>query len=267
MLSLLVLACAEKKEVVEEKPQEYVRLAKIERIESQILGETRVLNIYFPPGYADSTLQYPVIYALDGSENEDLIHILGLVQFMNMYQLLPQSIVVGIANVDRYRDFTHPSTNAEDNESLPQGGGSEKFLDFIESELQPWVEEKLKSNGKSTIIGQSMGGLLASEALLTRPHLFDDYLIVSPSLWWGDYVLVKGADSCIKTHDYNGKRVFVSLGEEHPVMHQVADSLVYALQKNEVETYYEPILTEDHATILHRAVYKGFETLYPKDKD
>ncbi|MBK7286445.1 MAG: hypothetical protein IPI95_04685 [Flavobacteriales bacterium] len=45
---------------------------------------------------------------LDGSANEDFPHIAGLAQFMNMYDLLPKSIVVGIANngKSRYHDFT-----------------------------------------------------------------------------------------------------------------------------------------------------------------
>ncbi|MDB5281176.1 MAG: hypothetical protein JWO06_251, partial [Bacteroidota bacterium] len=76
-------------------------LASTSTIQSNELGETRKLNIYLPEGYSpDSATTYPVIYLLDGSANEDFIHIVGIVQFLNMIGTLPKSIVVGIANVD-----------------------------------------------------------------------------------------------------------------------------------------------------------------------
>lgn len=57
-------------------------IGKSIKIESKILNETRDLNIYLPLGYAaDSLKTYPVIYLLDGSKDEDFIHISGIVQF------------------------------------------------------------------------------------------------------------------------------------------------------------------------------------------
>src|SRR5580658_1885345 len=83
-------------------------LGTIEQIQSVQLGEKRTLNIYLPEGYnKNDTVRYPVIYLLDGSADEDFIHIVGLVQFYSFEWInqLPKSIVVGIATVDRRRDF------------------------------------------------------------------------------------------------------------------------------------------------------------------
>lgn len=248
-----------------ENGKEALTIGAIKEIQSKALSEKRILNIYLPDGYhPDSAATYPVIYLLDGSAHEDLLHIIGLVQFMNMYELMPGSIVVGIANVDRYRDFTHPTTDPEDLEALPTGGGSEKFIDFIEKELQPFIEKNYRTNGTRTVIGQSMGGLLATEVLLKRPYLFDDYIIVSPSLWWDRQSLMNSADSTLRANPDLHKKVFVSLGEEHPVMHEVADKLVNAIRNSgneNITLFYEPILDEDHATILHAAVYKAFKVM------
>ena len=90
-------------------------LGRIDKIPSVVLGETRTLNIYLPEGYSqDSSTVYPVIYLLDGSANEDFIHIVGVVQFLIMIERMPKSIVVGIANVDRRRDFTMPTSVDQD---------------------------------------------------------------------------------------------------------------------------------------------------------
>ena len=242
----------------------------IEEINSVELNEKRILNIYLPQGYnPDSTTTYPVIYVLDGSANEDFPHIAGLCQFMNMYQLLPNSIVVGIANIDRYRDFTYPSTLKRDVKDVPTSGGSPAFIRFIENELQPFIAKNYRSNDFKTIIGQSLGGLLATEILMTKPYLFNDYVIVSPSLWWDKEILVHKSATYFKEHQEINSRVYVSLGKEHPVMHKVADELVESMRNSgnrNLHVGYEPILDENHATILHLAVYNAFMFFYGKVK-
>ena len=106
-------------------------LGVIDEIQSKELGEKRVVNIYLPQGYnpADS-IKYPVIYLLDGSADEDFIHVAGLVQFYNFEWInqVPKSIVVGIATVDRQRDFTFPSTIEEQKKRFPKTGHSDQFM-------------------------------------------------------------------------------------------------------------------------------------------
>ena len=88
-------------------------LGVIEEIQSSALKEKRILNIYLPEGYdQNDSAKYPVIYLLDGSAHEDFIHIAGLVQFNSFEWInqVPKSIVVGIATVDRRRDFTFPTS-------------------------------------------------------------------------------------------------------------------------------------------------------------
>lgn len=73
-------------------------------IASSVIEEERILNIYLPLSYSSDIIkQYPVIYLLDGSKDEDFIHISGIVQFASFLWInrVPESIVVGIANVKR----------------------------------------------------------------------------------------------------------------------------------------------------------------------
>lgn len=243
---------------------ETLALVHVDGLHSSVLDEHRALNVWLPPGYEDSGEEYPVLYLLDGGVHEDYHHMSGLVQFLTLYELMPASVVVGIVNVDRYRDFTHASGDPEDLEHLPTGGGSEAFIAFVERELQPYVAEHYRTNGRATIIGQSMGGLLAAEVLVDRPALFDDYVIVSPSLWWDRESLVRRAAAGLRARDLSGKRVFVALGREDPKMHEVADALVRALRTGapDVELGYETLEDETHATVLHRGAYRAFEFFY-----
>ncbi len=237
--------------------------------QSAELQEERTLNVYLPEGYSpDSAQTYKVIYLLDGTIGEDFLHIAGLFQFMHMYEIMEPAILVGIANVDRYRDFSYPSSDPEDLESLPTSGGSAAFIRFLKNETFPFIEEHYNTNGERSIIGQSMGGLLATEVLLLQPELFDEYVIVSPSLWWDKEHLVNQAEDLLNAKVYDVDRIFISLGTEHPVMHEVADKLVNALKNSPNQPYsltFHPLPEEDHATILHFAVYHALRIERPEE--
>lgn len=236
------------------------------QIDSKELNEIRTINIYLPSGYSrDSSYTYPVVYVLDGSANEDFIHIAGLVQFLNMYQLMPNSIVVGISNIDRKRDYTFPTTIEQDKKDFPTTGGSAKFIAFIEAELQPAIQNKYKTNDSKTIIGQSLGGLVATEVLLKKPNLFSNYIIISPSLWWDNESLLKQAPELLKNSTDKKISVFVGVGKEGKVMENDAKNLAIVLKtQKHIFTHFEYLPNEDHATILHRAVYRAMEVFYGK---
>lgn len=71
-------------------------IGQVVTIESKALSESRRLNVYLPQGFTSSdTIKYPVIYVLDGSMDEDFLHIVGLVQFYSLQMTMPKSIVVG----------------------------------------------------------------------------------------------------------------------------------------------------------------------------
>lgn len=240
---------------------------------SEILEEERTVNIYLPAGYhPDSMATYPVIYLLDGTADEDFIHIAGIVQFMNYpwVNLLPKSIVVGIANVDRKRDFTFPTTIEKDKKDFPTTGGSKAFIRFIGEELQPLIQKTYPTNGTKTIIGQSLGGLLATEILFKQSNLFDNYIIVSPSLWWNNESLLDYSFEEIFTNNFSPKKkIYIAVGKEGKVMEKDAKALFKKIKKEtpkSVKSTFEYFKGSNHANILHLAVYSAFEKLFaPKN--
>ena len=231
---------------------------------SQQLEQKRLLNIYLPSGYhPDSLKEYPVIYLLDGSADEDFIHIAGLVQFCSFpwIHILPETIVVGIANVDRKHDFTYPTKNEVDKADFPTTGGSGKFIQFLELELIPLIERSYKVGSEHSIIGQSLGGLLASEILLSKPHLFDNYLIISPSLWWDDESLLKRDLPDLSMV----KSVYVGVGKEGEIMERVAKELHAKIEESDDSNFplfFEFFEDQNHGDVLHLAAYSAFVKLF-----
>ena len=258
IVSTLALSAAN----AQEKP--FV-LGVTEQIQSKELSEKRTLNIYLPDGYDTAkTTRYPVIYLLDGSADEDFVHIVGVVQFLTMIEAMPKTIVVGVANVDRRRDFTFPTTIDCDRRAYPTTGGSAKFVSFLEKELAPYIQNKYRTNDVKTIIGQSLGGLVATEVLLKYPTLFSQYIIVSPSLWWDAESLLHKAPLLLNVQKQTHATVYVSVGTEGKQMEGDAQELVTMLKAQGYSVLYAPLPNEDHLTILHNAVYKALMMLNSK---
>ena len=254
-------------------------LGVIDEIQSELLAEKRVLNIYLPEGYSkNDTLKYPVIYLLDGSADEDFIHVVGLVQFNTFPWInrIPKSIVVGIANIDRRRDFTYPTTLEEDKKRYKTAGKSEKFIAFLEKELQPYIERNYKTSNSKTIVGQSLGGLLATEILLKKPTLFNRYIIISPSLWWDNLSLLKQSSLLLEESFKQKTDVYIGVGKEGlapsdipHVMEVDAHLLVERIQSTKsknVTLYFDYLPQEDHSTVTHQAIFNAFRLLYPAVK-
>ena len=251
-------------------------LGVIDEIQSNKLAEKRTLNIYLPEGYhQEDTVTYPVIYLLDGSADEDFIHIVGLVQFNSFEWVnqVPKSIVVGIATVDRRRDFTFPTTVEEEKKAYSTSGHSDKFIAFIEEELQPYIHTKYKANTTKTIIGQSLGGLLATEILIKKPTLFNKYIIISPSLWWDSGSLLNQSSKMSRESFSQQTDVYIGVGKEGltpakipGVMEVDANLLADKIKRTEsksVKVFFDYLPQENHATIMHQAVSNAFRLLYP----
>jgi uncharacterized protein len=250
-------------------------LGVIDEVFSKELNEKRILNIYLPEGYNKSnSIKYPVIYLLDGSADEDFIHVVGLVQY-NAFEWInkvPKSIVVGIATVDRRRDFTFPTTIEKDKKAYPTTGHSDKFIAFIEKELLPFIENKYNVNESRTIIGQSLGGLLITEILFNKPALFNKYVIVSPSLWWNNGSLLDNQSMILKEYLSRQIDIYIAVGKEGftpteiPRIMEVDANLlaekIKSLKSKNINVTLDYLPQEDHATVMHQAVSNAFRFLY-----
>ena len=176
-------------------------VGNIEQFHSKILGEQRTLFVHVPRGGKNQ--KYPVLYLLDGGGFFPLaVSILKLDD-----GLLPKMIVVGVANRQhRTRDLT-PGAYRD----LRGSGGGEKFTQFIEKELIPYIDGKYATRAYRTLVGYSLGGLLAANTLVNHTNLFDNYILIDPSLR-RDKALQRKLFKGLKTRGkYAGKSAFLAI--------------------------------------------------------
>ena len=167
---------------------EPITIGETVRLQSEIMGEERVVLISTPRGYEGTDATYPVLYLTDGYAH--FSHTRGTVDFLVNNGLAPQLIIVAVTNTDRTRDLTPTRNDLTSDEGetieMPTSGGAEKFLDFFEKELFPYVDSHYRTQPLRLFAGHSFGGLFALDALFTRPEMFDAVLAISPSLQWDD---------------------------------------------------------------------------------
>ncbi len=98
-----------------------------------------------------------------------------------------------------------------DSSFVVTSGGGEKFMDFMEKELIPYVENNYPVTSYRTFVGHSFGGLAAVYSLLSRPQIFSNYVAIDPSLWWDDWIMVNWADSLFTDQNLKGKNLYIGV--------------------------------------------------------
>ena len=185
-----------------EKPTNQIVIGQIDSVYSDILDESREIWVHMPESATNgtsNTTKYPVLYLLDGPGH--FYSVTGMIKQLsstNGNTIVPEMIIVAIPNTDRSRDLTPTAVDFDffsgDSIQYSSGGGN-KFLDFMEDELIPHIEKTYPASPYRTFVGHSFGGLSVINALISRQHLFNNYVAIDPSLWWDDQAFLKVADS------------------------------------------------------------------------
>lgn len=237
-------------------------IGQVHTLQSTVLHEERQINIALPYAY-DTSKAYPVVYVLDGGMDEDFLHITGLFQFFGMMYGLQEFIVVGVVNVDRKRDFTFAPMDSTYIREFPTTGHSGDFIQFLKQELIPFVQQNYRVNDTALYIGQSLGGLLTTEIVLHHPSMFSHYFIVSPSIWWDNGRLLEEAKAQSADAEFiqADPFIYIAVGEDEPrIMRRDAKRFYrYCRSTGLTQTHFQLMRNEDHATILHNAMYTGLK--------
>ncbi|WP_338761557.1 alpha/beta hydrolase-fold protein [Bernardetia sp. ABR2-2B] len=186
----------------------------VDSIYSKTLSESRDFWVKLPDNYKpDSEEKYAVIYLMDGFSLESTLETV----YGNYWgHYLPHMILVGVSNkTNRTRDLTTSQIKMRRGSAFDgETGGAETFTKFMEEELIPYIDSKYPTMSYRTLIGHSYAGQFTINMLVNHKHLFQNYIAIDPSLDWDDQKLLKQAKEKLKTEDYSGKSLFVSLAAE-----------------------------------------------------
>ncbi len=172
---------------------------------SKILGNTRDVLVYLPPGYRRSrTRRYPVLYLHDGQNIFDRATAFGgrewgadeTAQRLVEENLIDPVIIVAVANVGEARIHEYAPTRGrlEEGKRKRSKGLLRHYGRFLINELKPFIDARYRTLTEAEYTGlggSSLGGLATIALGLWHPNVFRRLAVMSPSIWWDDQVLYK----------------------------------------------------------------------------
>lgn len=240
------------------------------------------LIVNIPPDYHKDSI-YPVLYYLDAWWLYG--HVTGSYGTHYLTKEKKGVILVGISSVgdevdwnrQRNLDFT---PTAYDNELMKidmntkgikldetSTGFADSFLSFLESDIINFIENKYFIDSSSrSLLGHSFGGLIAYYTMISKNHLFQNYVLVSPAVWWNKNEQITSANLSKVS---KASKVFMVDGEEESgLLLRGVDKLVGLLNENKntlLELNYHRYPDKDHITILPVGIFDALEYLYFND--
>lgn len=260
--------------------QQEVVIGSKHSIQSAILNEERAFWVYLPVDYNNKKFaqaKYPVVYLLDGESN--FHSFTGMQESLSKgpYAMVPQMIVVGIINTDRTRDLTPTAAGNQaffdTRKVIMKGsGGNKNFIDFLAKELRPYIDSACRTSGYNILTGHSFGGLTAVNILFNRTALFNAYIIIDPSLWWDNEVMLRQADTILSTKNFAQRNIYLAQANKEIIpqdtttdMQRGISSFYQQLRSKKSQSlrwgykYYE---AEDHGTVPVPAAYDGLKFIF-----
>ena len=246
------------------RAQQAVTLGEAFALDSKVMAEARRVVVWTPPGYDTGRRRVPVLYVTDAQAQ--FAHTVTTVEFLARNGRIPPMLVVGIFNTDRTRDLTPYQDGTPDNDKrLPTAGGADRFLQFFETELIPWVEGRYRTEPYRVFAGHSFGGLFAVHALAARPGLFNATIAVSPTLAWRQGEPSKRMEQMLLRNRELKAALYLTLGEEGDEMQSGFDRMKAVLDRHAgkaLRWHMVSMRDEDHGSIVLRSHYDGLEKIF-----
>ena len=195
---------------------------------SKINGVDYELYVKLPDSYQGSDEKYPLLVTLDADYQFAVAS--NHIQHLAQRGQAPEMIIVSIGyaydpsdkdayRLNRTRDYT-PAKAMEGGygpDYQKVSGGGPVFANVIAKEILPLIETRYRADSSDRVyVGHSYGGLFGSYLLLSHPEIFNRYILVSPSLWFNDKMMLAAAKDAEpfarKTNVYMG----VGSWEEQP---------------------------------------------------
>ncbi|MFF2049572.1 alpha/beta hydrolase [Stenotrophomonas bentonitica] len=187
------------------------------------VGRDYPIWVSLPAGYArDTHLRYPVLYVTDALYSFPLARSVRNMVGQGGAHLAP-FILVGLppqqglsSQQSRSRDYTPTQPSRSPGDDYTDGityGGAAHYRDFLADHVLPQVEARYRTDAaQRAFAGHSYGGLFGAYVLLTRPAMFQRYILSSPSLWFDQHVINRIEAEYADAHADLNARVLLSIG-------------------------------------------------------
>jgi predicted alpha/beta superfamily hydrolase len=174
-----------------------------------------------------------------------------------------EHIIVGISSNDRLQDFA-PTVNKDPRGPVGAGGGADKLLDFMQSELMPAINKSYRTSDFNVIAGHSIAGLFVMHTFHARPNLFQAHMAFSPAVWWGARETAQATKQYVLSDKEVGSFLYMNIGSEGGEMRQVYNDLSQTILRNrstELVLHLDTFNDEAHDFTMAAGLYNALKAL------
>jgi uncharacterized protein len=216
--------------------------SEMHMLDSQYTGRRYRITVSLPLGYSrlpdegwpfnDTPAKWSTVYVLDGNWYAGMVT--DIIRPMSWCGSTTDAIVVGIGYAEdknpveafresftrRNADLTPVRDEAEEismekaHQRPTPTGDAGNFHKFIRDELIPFIEKTYRADpSKRVLVGHSYGGLFALFGLFETPGLFESIIMGSPTLIYGNRIMLQQEADFAKAHRKLPARVYLFVGE------------------------------------------------------
>ena len=177
------------------------------QLASKYLEGGRQIKIALPINY-DSSKKYPVFYVTDAGWNLFAVTKNHLsVASLDEYQLVPESIVVGIVH-----GYTNGKSNRNKDLDVFYKESGKNFKNFVFNELVPFINKTYSTSGFNVMVGHSNGAQYNHYLLVEEDNPFRGFISFSTNFYGFDFRQEIGEK--MKNHQGNKIYYFVANGTQ-----------------------------------------------------
>lgn len=199
---------------------EPIVVGSIHRIRSSVYGNEQTITVRLPRGYVDNPdRRYPVLFSVDGGPEQDFELLAGIAAEAEFSASFEPFILIGVKTEDRYSQLTPEMTRLplerlrENFGDRMRPGGADRFRAYLARDVIPWATARYRTDRK-ILTAASLGGLFVLDTFFEQPEMFDDYIALTPSLWWDDGRIVDEATRRLARHGRSDRRLYFTMGDE-----------------------------------------------------
>ncbi|MBK9470962.1 MAG: alpha/beta hydrolase [Burkholderiales bacterium] len=253
---------------------EPIVIGSMHRIQSSVYGNEQLITVRLPRGYADDPARtYPILFSVDGGPEQDFELLAGIAAEAEFSTSFEPFILVGIRTDDRYKQLT-PALTRLPPERLREAfgermvpGGADTFRSYLARDVIPWATTRYRTDRK-ILTAASLGGLFVLDTFLQSPEMFDDYIALTPSLWWDDGRIVDEAAKALARHGPSDRRLYFTMGDEGvgnrtgPWLSQLVSTFENQAPEGLKWAFVDRSGSEEHRTMALTGWLDAMRTLY-----
>ena len=223
----------------------------IQYIESELLGDKRMIYVYLPDDYS-ADLKYPVVYMTDGGTDNFQVaksYINALSQ--SSYNIIPPSILVAVVHKER-------------NEELYNEKSGKYFTEYLFQELVPFIDSNYSTSGFNAMIGHSNGAEYNHKLMLRNDNPFRGFISLSTSFITRPECRGELTDFF---ESYEGKKIYCFVANatlDSPDRIQAGNTFdsLYQSTPNSNINFTKQTYQANHITIVPNALLDGLKHIF-----